>query len=152
MELSSSAFANDNPIPKHYTCDGSNASPPLSWSGVPRSAKALLLPCEDPDAPGGTFFHWVAFNILPDTPGLTEAAGMSNQSGFRQAVNNFGHVGYDGPCLPKGDRPHRYRFVLSALDHPLAQIAARATCAEVLAKAYPSVIASAELVGHYQRR
>jgi len=84
-------------------------------------------------------------------PGLSEAAGISSQSAFRQAVNNFGHVGYGGPCPPKGDRPHRYRFVLSALDRALADIPERVTCAEVLAAARPSVIASAELGGHYQR-
>ena len=151
MELSSPAFASNSAIPAHYTCDGSNASPPLSWSGVPRPTKALLLSCVDPDAPGGTFFHWTAFNLPPDMPGLSEAAGISSQSAFRQAVNNFGHVGYGGPCPPKGDRPHRYRFVLSALDRALADIPEGATCAEVLAAARSSVIASAELGGHYQR-
>ncbi|MBW8269278.1 YbhB/YbcL family Raf kinase inhibitor-like protein [Caldovatus sp. SYSU G05006] len=154
MTLSSPAFPPGGTIPKAYTCDGHNVSPPLAWSGVPPRAGALLLACEDPDVPRGVFRHWVAFDLPPSFDGLPEGAGAADSGHvFRQAVNDFGHVGYGGPCPPPGDPPHRYVFRLLALDRPLgAAVTARApTCAEVLALARPHVIATTELVGRYGR-
>ncbi|GGG48046.1 hypothetical protein GCM10010964_39310 [Caldovatus sediminis] len=154
MTLSSPAFPNGGTIPRTYTCDGRNVSPPLAWSGVPREAGALLVLCEDPDAPRSVFRHWVAFDLPPSLIGLPEGAGSpEGERPFRQAVNDFRRVGYGGPCPPRGDPPHRYRFRLLALRRPLgADVTAPApTCAEVIAAAHPHVIAGAELVGRYGR-
>jgi len=152
MELTSPAFASNSAIPTHYTCDGSNASPPLSWSGVPRPTKALLLSCVDPDAPGGTFFHWTAFNLPPDMPGLSEAAGISSQSAFRQAVNNFGHVGYGGPCPPAGDHPHRYLFTVFAVGKDKLDVAADTSAAVVGFQLHFSTLGKAAIMGLYKRQ
>jgi len=156
MTLSSPAFPPGGTIPRIYTCDGRNTSPPLVWKGVPGRTGALLVLCEDPDAPRGVFHHWVAFDLPPTLDGLPEGAGSGAAgapSALRQAVNDFGRPGYGGPCPPPGDRPHRYRFRLLALDHALGTaVTARAPrCAEVIALAQPLVIAAAELVGLYGR-
>jgi Raf kinase inhibitor-like YbhB/YbcL family protein len=152
MVLSSSAFSNGGTIPRLYTCDGRNLSPPLSWTGVPMQAKALLLLCEDPDAPKGVFRHWVAFGFRPSLDGLPEGAASSEAAlGFRHAVNGFGRARYGGPCPPPGDRPHHYHYRLLALDRPLEVLAQAPTAEEVIAQAQPHVIASAELVGLYGR-
>lgn len=152
MTLTSLAFGQNGPIPKRYTCEGDDVSPPLTWTGVPAGAASLLLICDDPDAPRGVFTHWVAFNIPPDLDGLPEGAGAREKGVFQQATNDFGGVGYGGPCPPRGDRPHRYRFRLMAIDHLLDGVPTAARHAQIMEKAKPSVIALAELVGHYGRQ
>jgi len=114
--LRSPAFGYGEPIPPRYTCAGENLSPPLVWGGVPRGAAALVLAVLDPDAPGGTFVHWVAYDLPPDLEGLEE--GASRKLPYKQAVNDFGRVGYGGPCPPPG-APHRYFFRLYALPRAL---------------------------------
>ncbi|MBF9232407.1 YbhB/YbcL family Raf kinase inhibitor-like protein [Microvirga alba] len=151
MKLTSSAFLENGPIPQTYTCDGDDLSPPLDWTGVPPGTVSLLLSCDDPDAPHGVFCHWVAFNIPPDLHGLTEGIGFRQGGRFQQAANDFGRMGYGGPCPPRGDGPHAYRFRLSALDRLLNDVPARTRGPQILAMAKPYVIASAELIGRYGR-
>lgn len=152
LTLTSPAFEQGGTIPKKFTCDGDNLSPPLTWSGVPDGAQSLLLVCDDPDAPGGVFHHWAAFNIPADWTGLGEGYGPETlEEGFRQAINDFGKPGYGGPCPPKGDDPHGYHFRLSALEAPLVSAESSATCTEVITLARPYVIEFVELVGFYGR-
>ena len=112
IKLSSPAFAAGATIPKQFTCDGRNVSPPLQWSGVPSGATSLALIVEDPDAPGGTFVHWTVYEI---GAGLSAIAEGKVPPGAVQGENSFGKSGYGGPCPPKGDAPHRYQFGLYAL-------------------------------------
>src|SRR6266536_2438083 len=97
FELRSDAFGDGEPIPARYTCEGEDVSPPLAWTGVPEGAVSLALICDDPDAPSGTFTHWVAWGIDPSTGGLAEG-----QSAPREGPNGFGSGGYRGPCPPPG--------------------------------------------------
>lgn len=109
MTVSSPAFANNEAIPKQYTCDGANVSPALWIGGVPSSAKSLTLVLTDPDAPGGNFTHWIATDIAPKVTMITEGGHPG-----REGKNDFGKIGYSGPCPPSG--LHHYLFTLTALD------------------------------------
>lgn len=142
LTFRSPAFADGETIPARHTCEGANAVPPLAWSGVPAGARTLLITCDDPDAPHGTFHHWAAYNIpATDTGALTGAV---------QAVNDFGRRGYGGPCPPPGDRPHRYVFRLAALrDRIEAPPTARA--AEIRRLAAPLELAAATFTGRFGR-
>ncbi len=152
LRLTSAAFQQGEDIPKKYTCDGSNVSPPLAWAGAPSGTRSFLLVCNDPDAPGGTFHHWAAFDIPPDWHGLKEGQSAESAAhGFRQAANDFGKPGYSGPCPPRGDKPHRYYFHLSALSEESLPIGPSATCAQVMAIAAPYILGSVELIGLYGR-
>lgn len=111
MKLLSSAFAQQQQIPDRYTCRGENVNPPLQFLEVPESAKSLVLIVDDPDAPGGTWVHWVVFNMEPRTLGIEE--NKKATSGI-EGVNSFGNIQYSGPCPPSGT--HRYFFRLYALD------------------------------------
>jgi Raf kinase inhibitor-like YbhB/YbcL family protein len=148
LTLTSTDFHHAETIPKEHTCDGANRPPAFLWSGVPEGTAALLLVCDDPDAPRGTFHHWAAYNIPPEWRGLEPAGG--HPRGFREAVNDFGKPGYGGPCPPHGDRPHRYLFRLSALKAPI-EASDGIRCAEVARLARPLELAAAELLGHYGR-
>jgi len=152
LRLTSAAFQHGADIPKRYTCDGSNVSPPLAWTGAPSGTRSFLLVCNDPDAPGGIFHHWAAFDIPPDWHGLKEGEGVHGAAnGFRQAINDFGKPGYSGPCPPHGHKPHRYYFHLSALSEESLRIGSQATCAQVIATAAPYILGSVDLIGHYGR-
>jgi Raf kinase inhibitor-like YbhB/YbcL family protein len=150
LTLKSGAFQNGGVIPRKYSCDGANVSPPLDWSGVPAEAKSLLLLCRDPDAPCAVFHHWAAYDIAPDLSELAEIAAGARDSRFRQAINDFGKPGYAGPCPPKGHKPHRYIFRLSALNGRLAA-SSNARCADIARLATPIEIDAAELIGYYGR-
>src|SRR5437879_4876019 len=113
FQLTSTAFAEGEPIPAGHTGDGANRSPALAWSDPPPGTKTLALVCEDPDAPRGTWVHWVLFNLPADSRGLAEGA-----SAGVQGKNDFGAVGYGGPAPPHG-KPHRYFFKLHAVDAEL---------------------------------
>lgn len=121
FRLTSTAFRAGDSIPPEFTCDGANQSPPLAWTGAPPSTKSYALIVDDPDAPGGTFVHWVVFDIPPPVDSLPAGVPQSEQvaqpGSGRQGVNGFGHgnLGYGGPCPPKG-APHHYHFRLFALD------------------------------------
>lgn len=152
LTLTSPAFRQGVDIPKKYTCDGDNVSPPLAWSGVPQGTRSFLLVCDDPDAPSGVFHHWAAYDIAADWRMLEEGHGPESLAdGFRQAINDFGKPGYAGPCPPRGDKPHRYHFRLSALSEPTLAAASSARCVEVMTLARPYVLEFVELVGLYHR-
>ena len=149
--LTSPAFQPGKPIPEEHTCDGEDVSPPLTWSGVPENASALVLIVDDPDAPGGTFTHWVVLNIPPDFNGRTLVAGvkLDEDSGIAEGSNDFGTVEYGGPCPPAG-APHNYLFRLYALDKRL-EPGSGATRQQVTGAMDGHILAEANLSGTYQR-
>lgn len=116
LQIQSSAFSNEGTIPAKYTCDGENISPPLSWGQAPQGTKSFALIMDDPDAPHGTFDHWLVFNLPADTHTLPEAI-KTLPVGTQEGKNSFGKTSYGGPCPP--DREHRYFFKLYALDQML---------------------------------
>lgn len=143
MQLTSTAFEDGGPIPQQYTCDGRDVSPPLSLADVPAGARSLALVMDDPDAPRGTWDHWVAFD-LPVVDDIAEDAGPLGTDG----ENSWGRLGYGGPCPPGGT--HRYFFTVYALDTELG-LAAGATKTELLDAMEGHVLAAATLMGRYGR-
>lgn len=152
MTLTSSSFADGQPIPSKHTCDGENISPPLSWEGAPEAAKSFALICDDPDAPVGTWVHWVLYDLPATTSGLPEAVEPQEDvlGGARQGRNDFKKIGYGGPCPPKGG-PHRYFFKLYALDRALA-LKPGATKREVENAMKDHILAEGKLMGTYKRK
>lgn len=150
MKLTSSAFVEGAMIPVKYTCDGQDVSPPLAWADAPGGTRTLALICDDPDAPAGTWVHWVAFNLPPGAGGLPEdvPAEKSLKTGGIQGTNSWRRIGYGGPCPPGG--VHRYFFKLYALDDSLA-LASNATTKEVQAAMKGHILAEAQLMGRYKR-
>lgn len=149
MKLVSSAFADAAQIPRRFTCDGEDLSPPLKWSDVPSGTKSFVLLCDDPDAPAGTWHHWAAYDL---PPALTELAeGAARNKNLKQAVNDFRKAGYGGPCPPPGHGPHHYHFRLLALATDQLQVKANASCREIEREARKSLIAEAILIGWYER-
>lgn len=150
MEVKSSAFENNGLIPAKYTCDGENISPPLQWEGAPEGTKSIALICDDPDAPMGTFVHWVLYNLPADAKELAEnmPADKKLPNGARQGITDFRKIGYGGPCPPSGT--HRYFFKLYALDTKL-DLAARATKSQLLRAMDGHILGQGELVGKYKR-
>ena len=150
LQLSCPAFAAEATIPRVYTCDGENRSPPLSWADAPSQTLSYALIAEDPDAPAGNFVHWVLFDIPVTQSGLPEGVlhrgDMSE--GSRQGRNGFGGVGYGGPCPPSG-KPHRYLFKLFALDQRL-NLEPGASKAEVERAMQGHVLDQAELAALYE--
>jgi Raf kinase inhibitor-like YbhB/YbcL family protein len=147
FNLTSSAFQNGAAIPTQYTCDGADQSPPLAWGQPPPGTKSLALVVDDPDAPHGTFHHWGAY----DVPAATRSMAAGQSVGV-QAVNDSGKAGYKGPCPPKGDKPHHYRFKLYALDTDRLGISPDPKITDVENAAQKHLIGRAELIGTYQRR
>jgi Raf kinase inhibitor-like YbhB/YbcL family protein len=117
LTVTSKAFAANGAIPVDYSCDGTNHSPPLAWSAPPEGTKTLAVILDDPDAPGGTFTHWLAYDIAPSTLGLPEGAEVASLGGV-EGTNGFGRTGYGGPCPPRREM-HRYYFRVFALNAPL---------------------------------
>ncbi len=149
MELTSTAFGPGELIPSRYTCDGEGLSPTLAWSGLPDSARSLVLIVDDPDAPAGTWVHWVVYDLPPDGKGLPEGVtpGQLNSWGASQGRNSWGRNDWGGPCPPSGT--HRYYFKLYALDAELG-LGPGATKQEVLEAANSHVLARGELLGRYR--
>ncbi len=150
FRISSPAFADGAAIPVRHTCDGDDVSRQLTWSDAPEGTRSFALVMDDPDAPRGTFTHWVVWDIPPDTNELPEqvANGTIGISGR----NSFGRTGYGGPCPPPAHDAHRYRFRLHALDVPSLGLAAGATREELDAKMTNHIIATAQIVGKYRRQ
>jgi Raf kinase inhibitor-like YbhB/YbcL family protein len=151
--VASSAFAAGAPIPDPYSCKNPNAgSPTLAWNGVPNDAKTLVLIVKDPDAPQGTFIHWVVYNLPGTLTGLDANVPPTEKlaNGGLQVANGLGQIGYLGPCPPPGSAPHHYHFELSALDTAL-DLRPGATAAEVEKAAQGHVIATGELLGTFAR-
>lgn len=151
MRLRSSDFADGAAIPRRFTCDGDDVSPALEWSEAPAGTRSFALLCEDPDAPGGTWHHWAAYDIAANRTALpADAARDAGRLGFKQAVNDFGKPGYGGPCPPRG-APHHYHFRLLALSVATLALPGQPACREVDAQANKHVLATATLVGIYRR-
>ncbi len=146
FSLTSPAFAEGGAIPREHTCDGRDASPPLSWSGAPADSASLALVVDDPDA--GGFVHWVLFNLTASATGSIPAGYSASPDAAPQGRNGFGRTGYGGPCPPSGT--HHYVFRLLALDAMLP-LAGTPAAADVLAAADGHVLAEARLTGTYRR-
>jgi Raf kinase inhibitor-like YbhB/YbcL family protein len=151
MRLRSSAFADGSAIPRRFTCDGDDISPPLEWNDIPAGTKSFALLCEDPDAPGGTWHHWAAYDIADTQTSLpADACRNAKQLGFKQAINDFQKSGYGGPCPPPGT-PHHYHFRLLALSIDKLALPETTTCPEVESEARKHHLAEATLVGIFRR-
>ncbi|HRN89793.1 YbhB/YbcL family Raf kinase inhibitor-like protein [Hyphomicrobium sp.] len=154
LTLTSTAFTDGGEIPRRYTCEGEDISPPLAWAGAPDGTKSLVLIVDDPDAPDParpqrTWVHWVLYNLPPDSTGLPEAvAADALPSGTEDGLNDWEHTGYGGPCPPIGR--HRYFHKLYALDTRLDGLS-NATKVDVEAAMAGHVLAEAVLLGTYQK-
>ena len=156
ISITSTAFEAGKPIPKKYTGEGEDLSPPLAWSGIPKGTQEIALICDDPDAPMGTWVHWVLYKIPADATGLPEGLPrektLKTPAGAVQGVNSFSsdNLGYRGPMPPKGHGPHHYHFKLYALDKPVT-LAPGVDKKTLLAEIREHVLAQGELMGTYQR-
>jgi Raf kinase inhibitor-like YbhB/YbcL family protein len=150
IKLTSAAFKEGQPIPRQYTCDGVNISPPLEWSGVPKTAKTITIIADDPDAPSGTWVHWVVYDLPAEDIGLVENLPPTEnlKAGGFQGTNDFGKIGYGGPCPPSGT--HRYFFKIYALDNFLS-LKVASTKAVVEKAMEGHIVAQGQLMGTYQR-
>lgn len=146
MKLTSSAFSDNGIIPQKYTCDGEDINPPLTISDVPNNAKSLALIVDDPDAPAGTWVHWVVFNVNPKVREIKE---KSSPEGATEGITSFGKPGYGGPCPPSG--VHRYFFSLFVLDATLP-LSASSTAKDVEQAMQHHLLTQARLMGRYQRK
>lgn len=151
LELRSSAFAAGEAIPQKYACDGDEKSPPLSWSNAPPETRSFALVADDPDAPIGTWVHWVLYNVPAQASSLPEGVsiGPNLPIGGQQGKNGSEQLGYQGPCPPSGT--HRYFFKLYALDKPL-KVAPGANKEQLLKAMKGHILAQAELMGLYSKR
>lgn len=150
IKITSSAFSEGGMIPAKYTCDGEDISPPLKWEAVPEGTVSIALICDDPDAPMGTWVHWILYNLPPDTKQLSEKfpddETLPNQA--RQGITDFGKTGYGGPCPPGGT--HRYYFKIYALDTKI-DIVKIADKASVVQSMQGHIIGEGTLMGRYKR-
>jgi Raf kinase inhibitor-like YbhB/YbcL family protein len=151
IKVTSASFTEGGMIPKQYTCDGKDVSPPLAWSGVPDGAKSISLICDDPDAPMGTWVHWVLFNLAPKTNGLAEGVPSSKtlENAAKHGTNDFRRFGYGGPCPPGGT--HRYYFKVYALDRML-DLDPGVTKADLVEAMKGHILAEGQLMGRYKRQ
>ena len=150
MELISSTFNEGGMIPGMYTCDGADVSPPLKWGALPAGTKSLAIICDDPDAPVGTWVHWVYYDIPAVAEGLPEEVATDEHpaEGGTQGLNDFRKIGYGGPCPPGGT--HRYYFKLYALDTTL-NLSSGATKKQLLKEMENHIIGQTQLMGKYRR-
>jgi len=151
FEMRSGAFSEGAVMPSRFTCDGKDVSPALSWAGVPVGTKSFALICDDPDAPAGTWVHWVIFNISPKKTGLPQGVPAVRElnDGTRQGVNSFRRIGYGGPCPPRGPA-HRYFFKLYALDRIL-DLKPGVTRQDLLRAMKGHILGDTKLMGRYRR-
>jgi len=151
FSISSSSFSQGGEIPRKFTCDGADVSPELSWTGAPAGTQSFALIADDPDAPVGTWTHWVLYDLPSQTAALPEGVSKVDEvpSGGRQGRNDFRKIGYGGPCPPPG-RPHRYFFKLYALDRML-NLKPGSSKQEVEQAMQNHILGKAELMGKYQR-
>ncbi|MHB8418161.1 MAG: YbhB/YbcL family Raf kinase inhibitor-like protein [Myxococcales bacterium] len=145
IQVASASFAAGAPIPDRFSCAGADVSPELHWSAPPPGTASLALLVEDPDAPGGTFIHWVLYGLPAGTRSLREGAAPPGGAG----KNDFGRDGYGGPCPPPG-RPHHYHFELFALDREL-DLPVGATAAELRRAMHGHILARGEVIGTFVR-
>lgn len=153
MRLASPAFSDGGVIPRRFTCDGEDVSPPLQWSGAPAGTRSFVVLCDDPDAPAGVWRHWAVYDIPSATWELEEsvaAAGLTCD--LKQGINDFNRPGYGGPCPPRHHGVHRYHFRLLALSCAELGLPETPTCKEVELAARKHACAEATLVARYERR
>ena len=152
IKITSSSFAEGQSIPSKYTCDDENLSPPLNWDHVPEAAKSLALICDDPDAPAGTWVHWVLYDLPETTREISEGVETKQElpNGAKQGRNDFKQIGYGGPCPPKG-QSHRYYFKLYALDNKLG-LNSGMTDREVRDAMKGHILGEGSLMGSYKRK
>ena len=151
IKITSPAFEESGLIPKKYTCDGNNVSPPLRWDSVPDGTESIAIICEDPDAPSGTWVHWILFNLPAECRELAENTPDDEtlHDSTRQGINDFGSIGYSGPCPPWGI--HRYFFKIFALDCTLDIV--HLVDKDILNLAMGDhILATGQLMGRYQRK
>jgi Raf kinase inhibitor-like YbhB/YbcL family protein len=148
--ITSTAFTDGGMIPRDYTCDGKNISPPLAWTGVPEATKSLAIICDDPDAPMGIWVHWVLYNIPATINELSQNIPPDKvlKSGAKQGINDFRKFGYGGPCPPGGT--HRYYFKIYALDTEL-MLEPGLTKTELLKAMKGHILTEGQLMGRYKR-
>ncbi len=146
MKIKSSSFENNNSIPSKYTCDGEDINPPLEFSDIPDRCQGIALIMEDPDAPGGSWIHWLVWNVSPSSFYVKE---NSVPEGATQGVNSFGNNNYGGPCPPSGT--HHYCFKAYALDQKI-NLDSGADKQDVQDQMEGHIIEEAELIGIYHRR
>jgi Raf kinase inhibitor-like YbhB/YbcL family protein len=152
LQITSTAFSEGQPIPQKYTCQGSDISPPLAWTNGPTKTKSFALIMDDPDAPVGTWVHWVLYDLPANATGLPEDVAKTQviANGAKQGMNTWPRLGYGGPCPPPG-KPHRYFFKLYALDAML-DLKPGATKKDIEAAMKGRVLAEGQLMGTYQRK
>ncbi|MCJ7812156.1 YbhB/YbcL family Raf kinase inhibitor-like protein [bacterium] len=150
IKITSTAFNEGGMIPVKYTCDGLDVSPPLTWSNVPDGTKSLALICDDPDAPMGTWVHWILFNLPPEIKMLPENVPSKEvlSNGAKQGKNDSRKIGYEGPCPPGGT--HRYYFKIYALDTVL-DLEAGIKKADLIKAMEGRILAEGQLMGRYGR-
>lgn len=152
LTLSSANFKNNDRIPAKFTCEGADVSPQLSWSGIPEGTLSIAIICDDPDAPGKTWVHWVIYDIPPTITEFNEGVSTNPilNNGARQGTNDFGKIGYGGPCPPTGHGNHRYFFKIYALDKAL-NLEPGVTKQDVETAMQGHILGHGELVGIYSR-
>jgi len=152
LQITSTAFSEGQPIPAKYSCEGSDISPPLQWTNTPANTKSFALIADDPDAPMGTWVHWVLYDLPANTTGLPEDVAKTQviSNGAKQGLNTWPRLGYGGPCPPPG-KPHRYFFKIYALDAMLG-LKPGQTKKELLKAMEGHVLAEGQLMGTYQRK
>ena len=153
MQIKSNAFRPEEKIPERYTCRGEDISPDISWENVPDKARTFALIMDDPDAPGGTWVHWVVYNIPAATRSLPVHVSTADklENGAIQGITSFRKIGYGGPCPPVGHGPHRYYFKLYALDTRL-ELEPGASKEDLLKAMDGHILDQSELMGRFERK
>jgi len=149
--ITSTDFKDGEKIPKVFSCDGDDLSPELKWTGAPEGTLSFVLMVEDPDAPVGTFTHWIVYDLPATLNELPRGIGNEMAEVIKEGVSDFGFTGYGGPCPPKGHGTHRYNFILRAVDLPTLGLPASAKRSEVKSAIKDHVLGEARLTGTYQR-
>ncbi len=152
FKIVSPAFADSGTIPKVYSCEGRDMSPPLQWEGVPEGTKSFALTCVDPDAPAGDWIHWIVWNIPSAMQGLEAGINPEEQQFFSQGTNSWGRSGYGGPCPPRGHGLHRYFFTLYALRVEKINLPPSAQLIDLQQSMKRCELGTAEFMGRYERR
>lgn len=152
FQIESPDFKEGETIPERFTCEGDDLSPLLKWTSPPKGTKSYLLIVEDPDAPMGTFVHWMLYDIPAGSQGISHGAGNGKKiKDMKQGLNDFGHIGYGGPCPPKGHGAHRYNFILKALDIPALGLNDGARKSDLERAIAGHVLAETRITGKFER-
>lgn len=155
FQIESPDFREGEVLPKKFTCEGDDLSPLLKWASPPEGTKSYLLIVEDPDAPMGTFVHWILYDISAGLHEISSGAGNGKgaavKDGMKQGLNDFGRVGYGGPCPPRGHGPHRYNFILKALDIPALGLPGGARKSDIERATLGHILAETRITGRFER-